>query len=70
MQVMAEAQGWVMMHLEEDSSEKVKRGVCAGGAVRGVGWMLSSARGVWGWQWQLVLPKPQPGMSGGTRRAL
>lgn len=27
MWVMAEAQGWVMIHLEEHSSEKVKHGV-------------------------------------------
>lgn len=50
MQVMAEAQGWVMIHFEADSSEKVKYGVFVQrlGAVRGAGWVLSPARGICG----------------------
>lgn len=50
MQVMAEAQGWVMIYFEEDSSEKVKHGVFLQplSAVGGVGWVLSPARGVCG----------------------
>lgn len=29
--------------------------------------MLSPARGVWGWQWQLVLSKPRPSTNGGDQ---
>lgn len=47
---MAEAQGWVMIHFEGDSSEKVKHGgfVQPLGTVGGVGWALSPARGISG----------------------